>query len=221
MSILRSTRTGLTAAAEAQRLRVAVGALEQSISAAQMFPANSRHYGFVADFDKDSTALSFVARLPASFPRAGRFGDLVVRRVTFNTEPDPDSFGSRLLLRQTPLLLEPDRDEEENPLILAREVADFQLEFWGRNATDWTDSWLSTNQLPRLVRFTLSFFHPGRRDVDPARTIVRVVALSAADAPGNMPPYTPQPGDANRPPTNAPPPRTSPPAAGGGRSRTP
>jgi hypothetical protein len=95
--------------------------------------------------------LSFTARLSKSFPRSGKFGDLDVRRVTFSVEPAPD--GSRqLVLRQNPLVMELDTDEREHPIVLAKHVKGFEMQFWGtdKNPPDWVDEWSEqkTNQLP-------------------------------------------------------------------------
>jgi len=120
-AILRGKRIGQDAAAAAQRSRVAVRALENSLMSLQMFVANIKYDYFSADTSGDFATLSFVARLPKSFPRSGRFGDLNVRRVTFAVESGHDS-KRQLVLRQTPLLMDPDKDkdEQENPLVLAR-----------------------------------------------------------------------------------------------------
>ena len=91
-AILRASKTGLEAAASAQRARVAVRVLEDSLGSAQSFAANLPYYYFDAE-NGDSPVLSFVARLSKAFPRSGKFGDLDVRRVTFSVEGAPD--GSR------------------------------------------------------------------------------------------------------------------------------
>jgi type II secretory pathway pseudopilin PulG len=180
-AILRGSRVGLTAAAEAQRLRVAIGALEDAITGAQMVPANARHYAFIAEADRDESSLSFVARLPESFPRGGRYGDFAVRRVTFTAIPERGG-GLTLLLRQTPLLLYPegDVDEEENPLVLARDLATIQFEYWGSPSGEWEPEWVSTNQLPQLIRFTLAFNRAGAQQADPSQIVSRVVPLPAS-----------------------------------------
>src|SRR5207244_1454445 len=153
-TILRGSRIGLEAAAEAQRSRVAVRALENSLVSLEMFQANIRHYYFFADTSGDFASLSFVARLPQSFPRSGDFGDQVVRRLAFTVEPGTNS-ENVLVLRQNPILFDPSVDEEENPLVLARHVKVFTLEFWGPRSTDWEAEWLYTNQLPRLISFKI------------------------------------------------------------------
>ena len=84
-AILRASKTGLDAAASAQRARVTVRVLEDSLGSAQSFAANLPYYYFDAE-NGDSPVLSFVARLSKSFPRSGKFGDLDVRRVTFSVE---------------------------------------------------------------------------------------------------------------------------------------
>ena len=118
MAILRATKTGQAAAAAVQRQRITLRALEDSLMSARLFAANWQHYAFVADTSGDFATLSFVARLPDTFPRSGRYGGLVVRRVTFAVETGSDSV-NQLVLRQEPLLLEPDVDEQEHPLVLA------------------------------------------------------------------------------------------------------
>lgn len=152
-AILRASKTGKDVAAAVQRARIAVRVLEDSLSSARSFVANQAYYGFVAENGSDAT-LSFVARLAPSFPRSGKFGDLDVRRVTFSVENARD--GTRqLVLRQVPLLMDPDEDEKEHPIVLARNLREFSLQFWDPRANDWTDEWKQTNQIPKLVTFTL------------------------------------------------------------------
>src|ERR1044071_6710858 len=135
-ALLRGKTIGMAAAAEAQRARVAVRALENSLVSLQMFQANLKYYSFFADTSGDFASLSFVARLPQSFPRSGDFGDQVLRRLTFTVEPGTNR-ENVLVLRQNPVLFDPGVDEEENPLVLARRVKAFTLEFWGPRSTDW------------------------------------------------------------------------------------
>ncbi len=146
-SILRGRKIGLEAAREAQRSRVAVRALENSLVSLEMFQANIKYFYFFADTSGDFASLSFVARLPKSFPRSGDFGDQVVRRLAFTVEPGTNS-ENVLVLRQNPILFDPSDDEEENPLVLGRNVRVFTLEFWGPRSRDWEPEWLYTNQLP-------------------------------------------------------------------------
>lgn len=184
-AILRGSRVGGDAAAAAQRSRVAVRALENSLVSIQMFQANINYYFFSADTSGDFAALSFVGRLPKSFPRSGDFGDQVVRRLTFTVEPAKNR-ENVLVLRQRPILFDPSVDEEENPLVLARNVKEFTLEFWGQRSKDWETEWLYTNQLPKLIRFTLGFGEPNQKILAPEEVFTRVVTLSAMPIPPGM-----------------------------------
>ena len=66
-----------------------------------------------ADTSGDYGSLSFVAHLPATFPGVGRFGDKIVRRVTFTTEAGKDrDSGLNLVMRQGPMLMAVDKDYE-------------------------------------------------------------------------------------------------------------
>jgi prepilin-type N-terminal cleavage/methylation domain-containing protein len=156
-AILRASKTGLEAAASAQRARITIRVLEDSLASAQSFAANLPYYYFDAE-NGDSPVLSFVAHLSKSFPRSGKFGDLDVRRVTFSVEAAPD--GSRqLVMRQTPLVMDADRDEKEHPVVLAKNVKGLEMQFWdtNKNPPDWVDEWVGqkTNQLPKMVMVTL------------------------------------------------------------------
>ena len=198
-SLLRSSQVSLAAAEEAQRKRMAIRCLEDVLLSAQMFNQNARDYAFLADTASDDPSLSLVAHLPESFPRSGRFQDLPVRRVTFSLDPDPTG-GKVLLMRQNPLLFEPNPDEEDNPLILARNVRAFLVEFWGPTSREWEPEWLSTNLLPRLVRFSIGFGSPGVK-LQEEDIVSRVIALPTMGVPVlraggprvNNPPPKPQP----------------------------
>jgi hypothetical protein len=177
-AILRATDAVRNAAAETQRSRIGIRALEEGLASAQFFVPNAGHYAFLADTTSEHASLSFVAHLPASFPRSGRFGDQRVRRLTFTVEPD-ESGQSSLMLRQTPVLFESDVDEVENPLVLARNVVLFHLEFWGLNSREWEPEWPLTNQLPRLIRFSMASAPPGASRVDIEDVMSRVVVVPA------------------------------------------
>lgn len=156
-AILRASKTGLDAAASAQRARITVRVLEDSLGSAQSFALNLPDYAFLAQ-NGDDASLSFVARLSQSFPRSGKFGDLDVRRVTFAVEAAPDG-GRQLVLRQNPLVMELDADEQQYPIVLAKNVKAFEMQFWNKdlNPPDWVDEWKEqkTNQLPAMVMITL------------------------------------------------------------------
>lgn len=176
-AILRASKVGMEAAATAQRARIAVRTLEDSLASAQCFQQGQRYYGFVAENGSEAT-LSFVARLAKSFPRGGKFGDLDVRRVTFSLEAGPEA-GSDLVVRQSPLLMEPDLDEKEHPLVLARNVKGFEMEFWDTRLNDWVDEWKQTNQLPKAVKVTLNLMDNSHaKGVEQVTRIVSVAAMT-------------------------------------------
>src|SRR5205823_12141066 len=52
-AILRGSKAGLKAAAEAQRTRVALRAFEESLGATELFLENIRYYSFMADTSGD------------------------------------------------------------------------------------------------------------------------------------------------------------------------
>lgn len=179
-AILRASKTGLEAAASAQRARITIRVLEDSLGSAQSFAANLPYYYFDAENGSEAS-LSFVARLSKSFPRSGKFGDLDVRRVTFRVEPAPDG-GRQLVLRQNPLVMDLDQDEIEHPIVLARNVKGFEMQFWAsdKNPPDWVDEWREqkTNQLPALVMVTLQLAdnpHSSRITEE----ITRIISLPA------------------------------------------
>jgi len=152
-AILRSRKVGLDAAAAVQRARITGRTIEETLGSVQSFAANNNYYAFVAENGSDAT-LSFVSRLSPSFPRSGKFAGLDVRRVTFSLESSPDG-ARQLVLRQTPLLMEMDKDEKNYPLVLAKNVKEFKTEFWDTRLQDWIDEWKQTNQIPALVKVTL------------------------------------------------------------------
>ena len=173
-AILRASKSGQTAAAAVQRSRIVVRLLEDALSSAQSFSANPGYYGFMAE-NGDEASLSFVARLSQAFPRGGRFGDLDVRRVTFKVQPGTDG-GRNLVLRQTPLVMETDEDETEHPIILSKNVKEFSMEFWDSRLNDWVDEWKQTNQLPRLLMFTLRLADTAK-PLSPVEEISRIVSI--------------------------------------------
>jgi type II secretory pathway pseudopilin PulG len=153
MLILRATKVGGEAAAQVQRRRIAVRTIEDALMCAESFQASIQYYTFIAQGGSEPL-LSFAARLPDDFPRNGRFGGFNSRRVTFTVEAGPDSERD-LVLRQNPILMDMDEDEQNHPLVLARNVKSFAVECWDTNTVNWVDEWDYTNQIPPMVRFSL------------------------------------------------------------------
>ncbi len=183
MGILRASKAGLEAAAQAQRERIAIRTIEEALTASRSFAADLQHYGFVAENGSEA-AISFVARLQKSFPRSGRFGDFDVRRVAFSIESGPDST-RQLVLRQTPILMDFDKDEKEHPLVLAKNVKEFLMEFWDTTKNDWVEEWNQTNALPKMVKITLRMASQNQRRSysQTQEEITRIVALPSITAP--------------------------------------
>ncbi|MCB1127022.1 MAG: hypothetical protein KDM81_11030 [Verrucomicrobiae bacterium] len=175
-SILRSARVGNEAAAEAQRARVASRTLETALNSAVMFMANHSLYRFEADTSGEFAALSFLARLPASFPGGGYYGDQVVRRVAFVVEPGEGSL-NELRLIQFPILSGEVSDEQLHPLTIAQDVSLFMLEFSDGKSGEWMDEWTMTNRLPAMVRFALAFGRKNDGSNTPREMVVHSVLL--------------------------------------------
>jgi general secretion pathway protein J len=208
-AILRASKTGTEAAAAVQRARMAGHIIEESLGSVVAFALNQRYYGFVAENGGDAY-LSFVTRLSSpSFPRAGKFSGLDLRRVTFSVETGRD--GNRdLVLRQAPLLMEMDEDEQNYPLILAKNVQDFKTEFWDQRLQDWTDEWRQTNLLPVMVKVTLKLAN-SRYASQVHDQVTRIVTLPSSGVPPGWQAIQP----------NAPPPTNAPPVGRGGAPNAP
>jgi type II secretion system protein J len=180
--ILKSSQVGQEAAAQAQRERIAIRTIEDSLTCIQSFQASIQYYDFSVT-NGDQPALSFVAHVPDVFPRNGRF-DSHLRRLTFTVEPVSDS-EKDLVLRQNPILMDVDPDEQATPLVLARNVKDFVVECWDTNALDWATEWDYTNYLPPLIRVTLTLggnkLNSG--NAAPTLAVVREIAVPSSTLP--------------------------------------
>lgn len=182
-AILRAAKAGIDAATDMQRTRIAARTVEDALVSAVMFASNPGLYAFVADNTGDYAFLSFVARLPPSFPGSGCFGDQVVRRVTFGVETSAQG-GPRLVLHQMPLLQTNVVEEDKYKVILAQDVVTFMVEFAKQQGSgyEWTTEWKQTNQLPRVVRFALAFGRPDKPN-KPSQLTVRTVSIPSAVVP--------------------------------------
>ncbi len=202
--IIKSAKVGLEASAQLQRERIAMRTIEESLGCARSFAADLQHYGFWAE-NGDGVMLSFVARLPDSFLRSGRFGDFDVRRVTFSLENGPDS-ERQLVMRQSPILMDADKDEneKEHPLVLARGVNKMAFEFWDSRQNQWVNEWLQTNQLPKMIKVTLGFTvkkpNQSYGATESRQEISRIVALPSVMVPANYQRPNQPPGVGGQPP---------------------
>ena len=188
--IVRASRVAQEAAAQAQRERIAIHTIENSLTQIQSFQASMQYYTFTVQ-NGDQPLLSFTARLPDDFPRSGRFGDFNVRQLTYSLEPVADAANNTsendLVLRQYPILEGMDPDEQANPYVLARNVQTFAVECWDTNAQDWTDEWDDTNSIPPLIRISLVFGAKKDNSPNPAPglAVTRVIAIPSQTMPAS------------------------------------
>lgn len=182
-AVLRSSRVGLRSAAESQQSRAALRVIEDALVSTHMFKDNIGLYAFVAENDGDDARMSFVSRLPLSFPRSGRFPGQPLRRLHFSV----DQKANNLVLRQTPLLApEMDIDEQKTPLVLARNISVFQLQFFNIREEIWETEWLNTNDLPKVIQVTLGFRQGKDNRIDPGEVVTRTIHMPATAIPPQL-----------------------------------
>ncbi|HXG46786.1 MAG TPA: type II secretion system protein GspJ, partial [Methylomirabilota bacterium] len=202
-TILKGERVALQAAAAVQRGRLAIQTLEDAFLTVRMFTGNIKHYLFFADTAGDYARLSMASKLPGGFPGVGYYGDVVVRRVTFEVRAGKD--GNELLMTQAPIL----QDTNAVPpyaLVLAKDVSEFKLEFYDHLKGEWRDEWKSTNQLPKLVQIRLGLGRVGNRSgAAPQDVVARLVNIPSLAVAGDIQGVGAPPPGAFPFPTNLPP----------------
>ncbi|MGA2748922.1 MAG: hypothetical protein ABSG59_09120 [Verrucomicrobiota bacterium] len=166
------------AAASAQRARIGIKSVEEALECGEISSQNIQYFAFLTDTSEKYASLSLAARLPAAFPGSGLFGDNVMRRVTFTVEPDENRVNN-LVMNQSPLLEALDAVNTPYPIVLARDVNVFMLEFWSDKNAEWEVSWDPTNQFPPLIRVTVGVGHSEDHPDAPFDVIVRTVAMPA------------------------------------------
>ncbi len=198
-AVIRATKIGETYAAEAQRSRVAIKAVEDALTGAVMYGENIRYYSFETASEGDFAGLAFTAHLSSTFPGSGLFGDQSIRRVTFTVEPDQDR-KNQLVMTQVPMLLATNETMTPYPIVLAKDVSLFVLEFWDVQKSDWAEQFIVTNQLPKMMRVTIGVGHLPNSN-DPEEVVSRVIALPGTVIMGDVQrPILPNMGNANAPP---------------------
>jgi prepilin-type N-terminal cleavage/methylation domain-containing protein len=185
--VIRATIVGKRTAAQLQRERVAMRAIEDSLTCIQSHQASIGYYLFNIQ-NGDQPLLNFTAYLPDTFPRTGEFEgstpegvpmDYRLRRLAFfikqgqNGEKD-------LVLEQNPILMDLPPAEVNTPLILARNVNDFLIECWNTNTMEWDTTWDATNMLPPLVRVTLAF---GDKNSGAGQIVTREISFPSGTMP--------------------------------------
>ena len=179
-AILRSSQVGLKAAAEAQRTRMTLRALDEALGSAQLFLGNLQYYWFSADTSGEFADLNFVSHLPGSFPGSGLFGQHAIRRVRFFVEEN------KLVLQQTPLLELNDEGVKPYTIVLAPDVRMFNLLFFDPTQVEWVEEWPLTNQLPKVVKISLSFGDGKAGSLRPEEVSTETVYLAAAAVPPQL-----------------------------------
>lgn len=159
-AIMRSTQVAQDVAAQAQRERITLRTIEDAIEGVQSYQASPQYYSFILE-NGSSPELSFTALVPEMFPRNGKFinpntgRSFDLRRLTFSLEQEQNG-DKNLVLRQNPVLMDMDEDEQKYPLVLAKHISEFTVEGWGTNAATgrvgWMDEWLDTNSIPQMLR---------------------------------------------------------------------
>ena len=162
--IMRATTVGQNSAAQAQRQRVVLRAIGDAVMGIESFQADQQYYWFKLQ-NGEQPYLSFVAHLPDTYPRTGKFvgaangRDASTRRVMFSLAAGENG-EKDLVLQQKPLLTDMDDDETKYPLVLAKNIKEFTIEWWGTNDmnrvdwfTDWDDK--QTNTIPQMLRVHL------------------------------------------------------------------
>jgi prepilin-type N-terminal cleavage/methylation domain-containing protein len=179
--IMRASRVSQAAAAQVQRQRVAIHTIEDALTCVQSFQGDMKYYSFIVN--DDPPELDFTARLPDDFLRNGKFGGLNVRQLQFTVESGPDS-EKDLVLRQKPILLDLDPEEQQHPLVLARNVQTFKVECWDTNQAEWVTEWDNTNAIPPLIRVKLALGgNPNDFGNAPTLSVIRVIAVPSQTMP--------------------------------------
>jgi prepilin-type N-terminal cleavage/methylation domain-containing protein len=187
--VIKATMVGKRVSAQRQRERIAMRAIEDSLTCIQSHQASIYYYLFNIQ-NGDQPLLSFTAYLPNSFPRSGEFlndmpdgtsMDYHLRGLVFSLQPEQDG-EKDLVLRQSPILMNMSASEISTPLVLARNVSDFLIECWDTNTDEWDTEWDSTNQIPPLVRVTLGFQSPN----GPKQVITREISFPSSTMPSSV-----------------------------------
>lgn len=182
--VLQSNAAGLAIAASAQRSRMAMQTVEEAVGSAVMFN-NNTNYAFVADTSGSFAAVSLVGHLSDSFPASGRFEGERIRRVTFMVENGPDGTPA-LMMRQNSLMAADTDTVESYPVLLAKDVSLFSMEFWDPRKNEYVAEWTNPRQLPPLVRIMLGFGVRKRLRTEPDQIVTRVVRIYGVGVDGAL-----------------------------------
>ena len=158
--------------------------VEAAVGSAVMFN-NNTNYAFVSDVSGNFAAISLVAHLSDSFPASGRFDGERIRRVTFMVENGPDGMPA-LMMRQNSMLAANLDTVESYPVLLAKDLSVFALEFWDVRKNEYVAEWINPRQLPPMVRITMGFeVRPGSRS-EPDDVLTRTVRIYGVGVDGAL-----------------------------------
>jgi prepilin-type N-terminal cleavage/methylation domain-containing protein len=194
--VLQSNAVGLKLAADAQRARLAMQTVEEAIGSAVRFNSNTNY-----DFEVDTSGTfaevrNLAAHLSDSFPGGGYFEGERVRKIRFAVENGPD--GTPALFMKQVSLLADERDESAGfPVLLAKEITLFTLEFWDSRKHEFMPEWRTPKQLPQLVRITLGFGVRKSAQSEPNELVTRVVRLTGIGVDGALQGGPPSPAPTN------------------------
>lgn len=181
--LIQSNAAGLRIAADAHRARMTIQTVEEALNSAVFFNANARHYAFMAEGDSTFSAISFVSHLAPSFPGSGRFDGEKVRRVSFAVEPDGDG-NSALMMYQNSLLDQVGETADAYPILLAKNISLFEVQFLDTRRGELTPEWRQTNSLPPLVRVSIGFGQKSRFSKEPGEIVTRTIRIPSAGVAG-------------------------------------
>ncbi len=146
---VRSWDAAAERSASVEEMRVAHALLRRQLSSALPLAA-SRAGGWKLVFDGSAQSVQFISELPGYV--AGGGVNLITLEVAETME------GKNLVLRWRPLHAI-DADAPPNEAVLARNISDARLDYFGareRGALpEWRDNWRDSRTLPRLIKLSL------------------------------------------------------------------
>lgn len=185
-SLLRASRIAQDAAVEVQRARMATRAVEDCLLTAQNFVENGKYYYFYTDTeDENYHFLSVASHLPPTFLGDGMFGDLSLRRVTFEVTEGEDG-NKQLVMSQMPVLMMTNDISQPYSIVLVRDLTWFHLDFYDKQSGEWVKEFTATNQLPAMVRVSVAWGHQRNNPNEPLDAITRVVSIPASAVGGEI-----------------------------------
>lgn len=184
-TVTKGTRTGLRAAADAQRERMTRKVIEDAITTYQGFA--SSNYLIDVGQNGDFSYLSLVSRLPESFPGSGIFGGQAMRRVSFWVGPDEKHGGNRLFMSQFPPLLATNDQFAPYVIPLATDVTAFEVQFWDDDEGDFfLPEPGPTNAMPKQIKVSMAFGDKRKNPDVQVRVMTSIIAPASTAVSSDM-----------------------------------